>query len=151
MTPADAIAHGLTPVTIRAEPGAAGMAARLFPGEKLYMRMSGPPGGPLGAFFWDVDDDARPVEQLIAETLTAWHLEPRLMRQDLGFVVGEDREGVTFKAGEGFGGSGWFAFRIAHVLVAFMVTSRDDQPITAAQVLAALGIARLIATLEIAL
>lgn len=39
ITPADAIEHSLTPVSIRAEPGAAGMAAELFPGVLCVARV----------------------------------------------------------------------------------------------------------------
>jgi len=47
-TAADARAHGLPAATISVEPGATGMAASTFPEDGVYLRLSGPPGGPLG-------------------------------------------------------------------------------------------------------
>ena len=48
ITAAEARKHGLPGASITLEPGATGLSAATFPEDGMYLRMSGPPGGPLG-------------------------------------------------------------------------------------------------------
>lgn len=151
----EAVKRGLTPMRIRVDPRVASMSSRTFPANDVYLKLSGPPGGPLLLMIWDCkkanDIDAALIR---SKFVPAWTTALELGTADRANVLGGERAGLTFATGSGIGRTAWFGFVFmcgaAHVLITLGVGGRDNVPVPAADIVSNPAIRRVLETLSIA-
>lgn len=151
----EAAQRGLPPVSIRVDARSAGMFARKFPDEDVYLKLNGPPGGPLLLMIWNCEQPTDDLASLVRSKLVpAWTSQFELGTQDSAHVLGAVRAGVTFATDEGIARTAWFGFRLdcgpAHLLITIGVGGRDNTPVAASEVLANSAIRKVLETLQIA-
>jgi hypothetical protein len=151
----EAVRRGLSPMRIRVDPRAASMSSRTFPANDVYLKLSGPPGGPLLLMIWDCkganDVDAALIR---SKFVPAWTTELEVGIADRAHVLGRERAGLTFATGSGIARTAWFGFLLTcgagHALITLGVGGRDNVRVPAADVVSNPAIKRVLETLTIA-
>jgi hypothetical protein len=151
----DARQRGFAPVTIRVDARAAGLIPTLFPAGEIIINLSGPPGGVVAVAVASVKDASAALRDMIPASLQGWWSAAiEIGAEDRARISGEDRTGLMFYTGAGFGRVGWFGCVVSRpagaVLVAIGVSARSGKPITVADIVANPSIASALATLDIA-
>jgi hypothetical protein len=151
----DANQRGLAAVTIRVDARTAGLIANPFPHEDVLLALSGPPGGVVSIVVANVKKASADLQDSLRASLSGWLGEPTAVGPaDHAQIAGEDRTGLVFYTGAGFGRVGWFGCLVSKpggtVAVAIGVSARSANPVTAAGIASNLAIAKALSTLDIA-
>ena len=146
--------RGYGAVSIRVDAASAGMFPRLFPAKDTLLALSGPPGGPLVLVIWDCTSVGSDIEQAIRSRLVPpWTNALEIGKHDRGWMLGAQRDGMTFASGVGLARIAWFGvlveIRERRILVAAGVPGSAPDEVDAAEVLSNASIQKAIASLEI--
>ncbi|MBL9017762.1 MAG: hypothetical protein JNL83_26480 [Myxococcales bacterium] len=113
LSPAAAVERGLPPVRIEVNAASAGLVARPFPDQDVFLILNGPPGAPLNIFIWSREQQGVELGTAIREMLVpGWMKVFDLVGPDAVDAIGELRPGVLFSTGAGPTRTAWFAFSI---------------------------------------
>lgn len=150
----EAAQHGLVPVTVRVDANAAGMYVRPFPMADTLVALNGPPGGPLVVMIWDCTGLPQNVEAVIRARMVGPTAKPlEIVGTDRGFLLGKEREGMTFRTGVGFARIVWFAVIVecagGNVLVGVGIPGHSEPASTASTILSHSSIRAALDTLTI--
>lgn len=150
----EAIQRGLPPVTIRVDARAGSMSARKFPTKDVYLKLNGPPGGPLILIVFDCTAGERDEAALIqSKFVPTWTNELQLGTSDTASILDAERTGLTFATGGGIARVAWFGFVIergaARLLLTIGVGGRDNVAVPASEVVSNPAIKRMLETLRI--
>ncbi len=96
---ADSARHGLPAASIELDVAQAAMWGQVFPGEGVYLNLSGPPGGPLGLALvaYEGIADAAALEEFAAKRFAG----DTYVRKGPGTVELAGRSRVAFTCGRG--------------------------------------------------
>jgi hypothetical protein len=130
------------------------LIANPFPHDDVLVALSGPPGGVVSIVVANVKSASPELEQTLRASLGGWLGEPTAVGPaDHAHIAGEDRSGLVFYTGAGFGRVGWFGCLVTRpggtVAVAIGVSARSANPITAADISSNPAIAKALSTLDI--
>ncbi|GMU55545.1 MAG: hypothetical protein AMXMBFR33_46910 [Candidatus Xenobia bacterium] len=123
ITPEQCRQHGLAPVELSVDPTGTVLRPYLFPEKGVYLRMSGPPGGPLL-----MEVLARPgtLDQALAARFSA--LEERQPATVL--LAGAERSALTFLTGQSHARTRWCAVELPSLAVLFGASPAEKDVLT---------------------
>ena len=155
LSPGAAVERGLPPVRIEVNAASAGLVARPFPDQDVYLILNGPPGAPLNIFIWSREQQSADLATAIREMLVpGWMKVFDLVGPDELDAMGASRPGVLFSTGTGPTRTAWFAFSIdvqaRRVIVMLGVDGRGGGEFSARDVVANRVIAAALASMTIA-
>lgn len=154
ISPDEASARGLQPVSIRIDARSAGLSGRKFPGSDVFLKLNGPPGAPLILMVWDCRGCDGNVEATVrARLVPAWVQSIEAVAADAAHLFGRDTSGISFVTGSGAARTAWFACMVVRgdyaLLLTIGVGGRDMVQVPAAEVLSNSAIKRALETLVI--
>ncbi len=112
ITPEQCRQHGMAPIELSVDPTDTVLRPFPFPEKGVYLRMSGPPGGPLL-----MEVLARPgaLDQALAARFSALEeREPATVR-----LAGEERSALTFVTGQSQARTRWCAIELPSLAILF--------------------------------
>jgi hypothetical protein len=111
VTAADAVGHGLPPLSVFADLQAARMALFPFPAPGMYLSASGPPGAPAAFSVWTVPQPAATAEdiaRIVPEVLTHPSIGPVAIGESSRVMLDNaTRPAVLFTTGTNQRMTGW--------------------------------------------
>jgi hypothetical protein len=154
ISPEQAKARGLPPISIRIDARSAGLFGDVFPTKDSFLAVSGPPGGPLLITIWDCTGLPSDPETVIrAKLVPPWTKELEIGAEDHGVLLGSDRTGRLFFTGSGRARVAWFGVVVERpqgsLLLGVGVSGADPEPIPAADILGHRALKKALETLQI--
>ena len=121
LTPAQCAAHELPPIDLSLDATGTAMMPFEFPGKGVYLRMSGPPGGPL---MFEVISRPETLDQALATRFEGAHLEEA--HPCKAVLAGKERVGKTFLLGQSLARTRWTALEMPGLAVLFGTSPGSD-------------------------
>lgn len=140
ITAAEAKTKGLTPVGFSLSTSGASWVVSRYPRKSVYLRLSGPPGGPLTfsvhTLFLNPKRSVPPLRYFVEDTFRKPHDQPlQIAKTTKLTVAGKPRDAIAFTSGKSMARTAWCALEMTttttpmrHFTLLFGHGARKGQP-----------------------